>query len=131
MNGVFNTGLSFWQFCAVIILAVISIIAIRITFDLNKFLERRDKNLLQKLKNACTHMAMEPAGQEEGLPIFHCQSLFESPVGTLQWQCQRCGLVRNHNNDYEQTAEYYAKNPDKYLEKQKKFQKLLKKAGIA
>ena len=130
MNGVFNTGLSFWQFVGLFVLTVISIIAIRITFDLNKFLERRDKKLQQKLKNACSHMTMELVGQENGLPVYRCQSLFESPPGVFQWQCQRCGLVRNHNNDHKQMAEHYAKNPDEYLKKQRKFQKLLKKAGL-
>ena len=132
MNGIFNTGLSFWQAVGLILTFAASVIAVKVTFsfDFNKYLERRDDKYTQKLKNACTHMLMDFAGQEDGRPIYKFQSLFESPSGTLQWQCQRCGLVRNHSNDYEERAEYYAKNPEKYMEQAKKFQKLLKKNGI-
>ncbi|HVE80862.1 MAG TPA: hypothetical protein VNA68_01845 [Candidatus Dormibacteraeota bacterium] len=123
-----NIGLSFWQIIGIIFAAAISIIAVKITlsFDFNKYLERKDKKLAQKLKNACTHMEMTPSANNQ----FQLKSLFESPSGTLQWQCQRCGGVRNHNNDYEERAQYYADNPDKYIEQNKKFQKLLKKSGM-
>ena len=131
MDGVFNTGLSFGQFIVVVLTMILGAIAIRVTFnfDVNKYLERRDRRLEQKLKNTCTHLNMEYAGQEEGKPLYKIQSLFESPSGTLQWQCQRCGLVRSHNNDYDKRAEYFAKNPDEYVKLHKKFQKLLKKNG--
>lgn len=129
MNEVFNTSMTFWQLIGVIIALVFGVIVVRIslTFDINKFLERRDKKLSQRLKNACTHLEMSPTGDGQ----FQVQSLFESPSGTLQWQCQRCGLIKNHNNDYKTSAEYYAKNPEKYIEKNREFQKLLKKSGIA
>jgi hypothetical protein len=129
MNGVFNTGLSFWQIIGLIFAFTASVVAVKITFnfDFNKYLERRDKKLVQRLKNACTHLEMTPADNNN----LQVKSLFESPSGTLQWQCQRCGLVRNHNNDYKERAEYYAKHPEKYLEQEKKFSKLLKKSGIA
>lgn len=130
MSGVFNTGLNFWQFIGFFVLAVISIIAIRISFDINKFLERRDKKMQQKLKNACTHMIMEDKGGDGDKPLFVVHSLFESPPGTCQWQCQRCGLIKNNNDDFNQRAEYFAKHPDVYLEQQKRFQKLLKKSGM-
>lgn len=131
MNGVFNTGLSFWQLIGAIFVLAFSIVAVKIaiSFDINKYLERRDKKNTQKLKNACTHMIMEPVGQEDGQPLYKFQSLFESPPGTHQWQCQRCGLIRNHSNDYEERAEYYAKHPDQYLKQNEKFSKLLKKSG--
>lgn len=132
MNGILNTGLDFWQFLAVILCLALSVIAIKITFnfDINKYLERRDEKHVQKLKNACTHIVMVGERQENGRPLYGFQSLFESPSGTLQWQCQRCGLIRNHDNDYDARAEYYAKNPEKYIEQTKKFQKILKKSGM-
>lgn len=133
MNEVFNTGLTFWQLVGGIIVLTVSAIAIKVTFnfDLNKYLERKDRRLDQKIKNTCTHIHMELTRHEKGRPIYEIQSLFESPHGTLQWQCQSCGLIRNHDNDYEKRAEYYAKNPDEYLKMNKKFQKLLKKSGAA
>lgn len=129
MNGIFNTGLSFWQLIGAIVTLTFSVIAVKITFnfDFNKYLERKDKKITQKLKNVCTHLEMLPADDGN----FQIRSLFESPAGTHQWQCQRCGLIRNHDNDYEERAEYFAKNPKEYLERNKKFSKLLKKSGIA
>ena len=131
MDGIFNTGVTFWEFVGGVVLLTFSAIAIKITFsfDLNKYLERKDKKLDRKIKNACTHLHMELMGEEDGKPLFRSQSLFESPAGSLQWQCQRCGLIRNHDNDYEKRAEYYAKNPDEYIKMNKKFQKLARKSG--
>ena len=133
MNGIFNTGLSFWQFIGAVFALTISVITIKvaISFDLNKYLARKDKRLDQKIKNSCTHMNMELVGREGDEAQYSIQSLFESPPGTHQWQCQRCGLVRNHDNDYEKRAEYFAKNPDEYVKKNQKFQKLLKKGGAS
>ncbi len=131
MSGIFNTGMTYWQFIGGIVALAFSVVAVKIAikFDLNKYLERKDKKLDLKMKNTCTHVYMELAGQEDGIPLYKFESLFESPSGTLQWQCQRCGLVRNHNNDYEAHAQYYAQNPNEYTKKNKKFQKLLKKNG--
>lgn len=133
MDGLFNTGVTFWEFVGGVVLLAFSAIAIKITFsfDLNKYLERKDKRLNQKIKNSCTHMRMELMDEKDGKPLFSFQSLFESPPGTHQWQCQRCGLVKNHDNDYEKRAEYWAKNPDEYTKKNKKFQKLIRKSGAA
>lgn len=128
MGGLFNTGISFWQAIGIIFAFAASIIAVRVTFsfDFNKYLKRRDDKNSQKLKNACTHLDMMPLENRQ----FQFKSLFESPMGTAQWQCQRCGLIRNHNNDYEERAQYFANHPDKFLEQRKKFQKLLKKSGM-
>lgn len=134
MNGVLNTGLSFWQLIVGIIVLALSIVTIKIAinFDLNKYLERKDTRVDKKIKNSCTHMNMELVGRGEGNKAeYSIKSLFESPPGTHQWQCQRCGLIRNHDNDYEKRAEYYAQNPDEYINMNKKFHKLLKKNGAA
>lgn len=131
MSGVLGTGLSFWQFIGSIFALAFSVIAVKIavSFDINKYLERKDKRLDQKIKNACPHMQMQLVKSEGKKAQYMFQSLFESPPGTHQWQCQRCGLIRNHDNDYEKRAEYYAANPDEYIKKNKKFEKLLKKNG--
>lgn len=53
--------LSFIEIIIIIVTLAFSIVAVKIgiKFDLNKYLERRDKKLLQKLQNNCTHIAME------------------------------------------------------------------------
>lgn len=53
--------LSFIEIIIIIVTLAFSIVAVKIgiKFDLNKYLERRDKKLLQKLQNNRTHIAME------------------------------------------------------------------------
>ena len=109
MNGIFNSGLSFWQFIIGIITITASLVTIKlaINFDINKYLERKDQRLSKKLRNTCTHIQMEFVRKDENnIPEYMIQSLFESPSGTTQWQCQKCGLIRNHNNDYKKQYEY-------------------------
>jgi hypothetical protein len=128
MSGVLGTGLGFWQIIGLIFAFTASIVAIKITFnfDLNKFLDRKDKRLHGKVQNICPHVEIKRGEGDH----FSIQSLFESPSGTLQWQCGRCGLIRNNNNNYEKEYEYWSKHPDEYLNRMKKFQKLLKKGGV-
>ncbi len=127
MNSVFNTGLNFWQIIIGVITLTFSFVAIKvaINFDVNKFLERKDKRLDTKIKNTCPHVEIN---QEDG-KHFSIKSLFESPPGTHRWICQRCGLIRNHNNEYEKEYEYWGSNTDKYLKRMEEFEKLLKKGG--
>ncbi len=128
MNGILNTGLNFWQFIVAIFTIVFSFVAIKISFnfDLNKYLESRRDSYTQKLKNACTHVQLKPTndGQIQG------QSLYVSPRGTIQWQCQRCGNVTHDLGDeFQGAVSYYLKNIDEYHKKNKRFSKLLKKSG--
>lgn len=126
LNGVFNTGLTFWQFVGLFILSVLSIIAIRITFDLNKFLDRRDSNNLTKLKNACPHFALVLLGDDK----FEVRSLYYKPSGTFHHFCRQCGLENPLDlEQHERQANHYVKNPEQLSEEQKKFTRLAKKAG--
>ncbi len=126
MNGIFNTGLTFWQFVGLFILTVVSIIAIRISFDINKFLERRDSNNLIKLKNACPHFALIVLEGKE----FEVRSLYYKPAGTLSHFCRQCGIETALDfEQHERQASHYVKNPEVLMDEQKKFTKLAKKAG--
>lgn len=133
MNNILSTGISFWEMIGGIFAIAISIIAVKIaiSFDVNKYLERKDRKLAQRIKNTCPHIYMELLGDDGGKPTYNFQSFFEKPYGALQWQCQCCGTVKNHNNDYGKLAEYYAEKPDEYVKKNIKFKKLLKKSGQA
>lgn len=129
MNVVLNTGLTFWQLFSTLIALVISFVAIKVTlnFDLNRYLENRQKTLMMKLKNFCTHMDLTL--RDDGK--IEVKSFFISPPGTLQWQCQRCGLMKHQNDDSEQRmADFYIKNPDEYQKKNRMFTKLLRKSGL-
>jgi hypothetical protein len=128
MNGVFNTGLHFWQIIVGILTVVFGFVAVRISlsFDLNKYLESRRGSYTQKLRNACTHVRLEPVNDGQ----IQARSLFISPPGTMQWQCQRCGTLRyQQDGEFEKEVQYYLDNIDDYHKKNKKFAKLLKKSG--
>lgn len=127
VNGVFNTGLSFWKLMGLIGATVLAIVTIKVvvSFDINKFLDRKDKRLGGKIKNICPHVEIEPSGDRQ----FSIQSLFESPPGTHLWQCRQCGLVRNSGGDYEKEYTYWGEHLDEYLSRTEEFEKLLKKDG--
>lgn len=127
MNGVLNTGLTFWQIIVGIFVLTLSIVTIKIavSFDFNKYLERKDKRLDHNIKNVCPHVEIDKADKNH----FSIKSLFESPPGTTSWICSRCGLIKNHNNDYEVQYKYWGEHLDEYIERIKKFEKLLKKGG--
>lgn len=129
MNGVFNTGLEFWQLIVGILTFVFGFVAIKIslTFDLNKYLEDRRKSYIPKLQNACPHVNLTSIGDGQ----IEVTSHFISPPGTMQWQCQRCKLVKyTQESEIRRDAEYYIKNVDEYLHKNKRFAKLLKRSGM-
>lgn len=129
-GGIFGTGLSFTQFLISLIILIIGTIAIKITFnfDINKYMESRQEKYSAKCKNACLHF--EFVKKDDGIEV---HSFFVSPSGTLNYICQRCGLIRLHldREEQERTANYYIKNVKKYNQQNKKFQKLVKKAGYA
>jgi hypothetical protein len=129
MNGIPNTGLEFWQLIVAIFAVVFSIVAIRISFrfDLNKYLESRRQSYTQKLRSACTHVELSPADDGK----IQARSLYISPPGTIQWQCQRCGHIAYQQEDeFEKQVYYYLNNIDQYHKKNKRFSKLLKKSGM-
>ena len=107
-------------------LAIVGTITIRlaIKFDLNKFLERRDKKLTSQIQQCCPHLLLN---SEEG--GFRFESFFYSPPGTITWICKRCNFITYHISDEEikKTAAYYIKNPKKYLKDQEKTDKLIKR----
>ena len=109
-----------------IALAVIAVLRFGIRFDLNKYLEARKRKHRQLARANCVHMSMEPCdGGVEILP------LWESPAGTLDWVCSRCGTVVHTPPDDEQfmkRAQYYASHPDEYRKKMKQFNKHARKS---
>lgn len=121
------TNLSFEQVLILLLFAIIGTIAVRFTFtfDFNRFIEDRRKRYIPKLQNACTHLEFFTKEDRAGF-----RSFFVSPSGTLQRQCQRCGLVKYLDDDeIERHAEYYLENQEEFIKKNKKFHKLLKKSG--
>lgn len=128
MSGIFNTGLEFWQIIVAIVVMTLSIVTIKvaISFNLNEFLERRDKNNLIKIKNACPHFALVMLEGRE----FEVRSLFYKPFGTLDHICRQCGLQTALDMEqHERQANYYVKYPEILAKEQEKLTSLAKKSG--
>lgn len=130
MNSILNNlGMDFNQLIILILTFIFGIVVVKFTvsFDLNKYLESRKETIRKKLMNACPHVELTPYGKKQ----IAVKCLFVSPPGTIQWQCQRCGIVRYLNDeDVKQLETYYVNNIREYNMKTKKFQKLLKKGGM-
>lgn len=71
-------SLSFTQIIIIIISLIFGIIAIKIAinFDINKYLERKDKILVNKIQNTCLHISITHNPKENN---YIYKSLFVSP----------------------------------------------------
>ncbi len=126
--------LSFSQILTLLITLIVGIIvgvvAIRISlnFDINRYIENRQERLKRKARNHCAHLELIPTGDN----ALKARSLWVSPPGTTNWICQRCGTIKLHhsNDEWERAAQYYIENIDEYTKMNKKFHKILKKAGL-
>lgn len=128
MNGIFNSGIEWWQALIFLIVAIIGAISIKISFnfDVNKWQERKETNQKKKLMNICPHFEMIPAADNQ----VEVRSLFIKPPMTLQHQCKKCGVaVYLDLEQHERQANFYLRNPDEYMKAVDRFHKILKKMG--
>ena len=107
---------------------LLTIIAIRFTIslDLNALLKARRERQISRIQNACPHLSIDHVG----VKTIRVTDSFYSPPGTVMSFCSRCQVPSwNPEREYPGRAEYYLANIDAYLEAEKAFSKLLKKAG--
>ena len=127
-NDVLGTGLTFTQLIISLLVLIVGTIAVKISFnfDINKYLKEKQGRYSAKCKNACVHFEFVPQGDS-----ILVNSFFVSPPGTLNYICQRCGLIRIHLNQdaHQRSIDYYIKNIKEYNKQNKRFHKLLKKSG--
>ncbi len=111
-----------------IIAVWISIIAVKVKliFDINKYLERREEKLRQRAKNVCPHAKFVKLSNGK----IAIQSTFISPSWTLSWICQQCWLILHDLWNEKKRIEYYIKNPKKLIKQEKELKKILKKIWI-
>ena len=117
------------SFLEVLILIIVGAIAIRFTFkfDLNRYLENRRKIKIDQLKNICPHCKIEFVGKNQ----VKVESYFHSPIGTSKYICSRCHRVVESEEDAKRMAENYAKDPERFLENEKRFVKAVERLGLA
>lgn len=124
------TVLTFTQSIIGLFVLILGVIAIRLTlnFDINEYQKVKQDKYRTKCQNACLHFEFVPQADK----TIEAHSFFVSPSGTLSYICQRCGVVLLHldREATERTYDYYYKNIEEYTKQNKKFHKLLKKAGM-
>lgn len=114
-----------WKWIVVSIVALlIGRFAFGVTFHLNDYLKRRDGKLRNQLQNACSHAELVMVDGRPGV-----KSLMESPSGTLNWYCKRCGY-KSMNEPEEPDLQYWAVHLGDYKKSMKKYDKILKKLGV-
>lgn len=120
MIGLESLGLIF----VTLLLIVIAIVAIKIgiSFDINKFLEMKQEQKVERLRLLCPHAILEMNGDQ---PMI--RSLITSPSGTRNWICSRCGYSTHDENMVTLQFQQYTENLDLFIDKDKKFSKFVKK----
>ena len=122
--------LEWWHLLVLTIAAAVSVIAIRLVFnvhfDVNKWQETRREHQKIKLRNLCTHVSIEKQGDR-----YLVNSLFVSPVGTMQYVCDRCGLITSPYNA-KRLQDRWAGTMDlkQYILEEQKFSEMAKKMGL-
>ncbi len=115
------------NFYQTLILIIAGAIAIRFTFkfDLNKYFEERRKLRIDQLKNICPHGRITKVEDK-----FAFESFFISPSGMMDYVCSQCSAVVG-KEVIARINERYLKNMNLVFKKQKKFNKQIKKLGLA
>ena len=96
--------------------------SVHVNLDINEYLKRRDHRARQRMRNTCTHTRLLVV--EEKLTA---RSFFESPSGTLQWICSRCGMRTSSESRVNEIAEYWLLHPKEWSRREKEFAKVAKK----
>ena len=111
-----------------IVIAVLGILAVKIVlkFDVNKWHERRDRKTSMRLQNTCPHMSVEYIDETNK---FRVRSFFVTPSGTLAWICSQCGLSLPSELMIPEVPTDFA-GIKAITDKQKKFVKIARKAGL-
>lgn len=113
--------MEWWQ-ALLIGLTGIAAVSVGVKINLVQLLEFRQKKLAHRVMRECTHATISRRSDGELV----VDSLFQSPPGTLQWQCMRCGLVTSRLMA-EQSRDHWISHPEQWIEQEKRFNKIAKK----
>ena len=115
-----------WEIIIYILVALVSIVAVRIgfKFDINEWLKSRREIQNVKYQNICPHVRIEKDGAD-----FFIQDLMVSPPGTINWQCQQCGLISVMGTPKSE-VEYWKNHPVELKKRQEQLHKHAKKMGV-
>jgi hypothetical protein len=119
--------MEWWQ---ILILIIAGAIAIRfsVKFDLNQFLKDKRKIKIDQLKNICPHCKIEFDKDKKQIKA---ESYFYTEIGNPNYFCRRCGCMVPFEENATKICENYAKDPQRWLEQEKRFIKEMKRLGLA
>ena len=94
-------------------------VGISIKFDINRWLERRKQERIERLKALCPHtyFEMSDAG------ILAC-SYFRQLAGTIDWQCGRCSFRTIDMLAPKRIQSYWGEHLEDWVKQENKFIKL-------
>ncbi|MGI9345149.1 MAG: hypothetical protein ACR2PW_02660 [Gammaproteobacteria bacterium] len=104
-----------------LVIGIAGTLAFSIKFDVNAFLDRRDKKRIGQLQNICPHIKIYRQGDQTLI-----SSLMQSPSGTLQWQCKLCKVTDYTDCDMAH-LEFWLNHQELYLERKEEIKKILRK----
>lgn len=111
---------------ALVVTTVLSIVALRVRFDINRWLENRQIQQERKLRALCTHTSIDPA---DAMGAFTVTSYFSSPVMSTLWICSRCGTQTSDSYTPTRIQSYWQEHPEEWLKREKRFVRLARKRG--
>lgn len=119
--------ITWWQWILILIFVPISITAIKfaVSFDIVKWREQKRERLKESLMVHCPHVDIVDMDTESRTTAVEC--LIISPPGTHTWYCNRCGQSFLDGDIGLQLQHFYGKNPEAYLNRMNKFNKIAKK----
>lgn len=68
-------------------------LTLRVVFNLNDYLERRERRLREKLQRTCPHFIVEVTEGSDGHRVLLVKSSFSTYPGTFNCICSRCGCI--------------------------------------
>ena len=103
---------------------VIGVFAIKVVikFDINLWLENRQKRLREKFMGTCPHVEMGKDGEKR----FVVTTFILLP-GNSAFECQLCGNVMYDSNKIERDTKFWANNLDELKKREKEVAKIHKK----
>ena len=106
------------------VFALLGIMALKFifSFDVNKWMDRRDRRLEDRIRRTCPHTTIYMDGQD-----IRIDSMLTSPPGTHQWICSSCGMATHDAQLGYQLVQLYGRDPQSLLRQLKAVDKLAKK----
>ena len=110
-----------------IITVIVGVFAIRATirFDLNEWLRDRREHKIKALMASCPHVMIITGLEKKAV-----RSRYVSPVGSLAFRCEGCGMTVHTEQEIRLAVNYWNAHLDELEEKIKKRDKIAKKLGV-